>query len=47
MRKTGAKLAWPCMNITHSRDEKMSDSPAFLPPPLFFHSFFPLDLKAV
>lgn len=45
MTKTGAKLAWPCMNITHSRSVKMSDH--LLPtPPHFFLSFFPLDLKA-
>lgn len=41
MRKTGAKMAWPCMNIIQSRDEKMSDSSPFLPPPLFFPFFFP------
>lgn len=40
MRKTGAKLAWPCMNITQSRDEKMSDSPPF-PPSSLFSFFFP------
>lgn len=49
MRKIGANLAWPCMNITHSiilRAEKISDLPLSSSPQLF--SFFnPVDLKDV
>lgn len=41
MRKPGAMLAWPCINITHSRAEKMSVLLHF-PSSLSFFFFFPV-----